>query len=92
LLGPDGVTPAEPWIVADVVHDFGRNTVFPRGPVGPEATFEILLDRDVTKVEVRLYPGDRDYAVGCILFKACSSYVPEHAWSERGPRTAAAAV
>jgi hypothetical protein len=93
LLGPDGVTPADPRIVVDVVHDSGRNTVRLRGPIGPGATIEILLDRDVTSAEVRMYPGDRDYAVGCILFKACSeSRVSEQASSEPRPRTAAAVV
>jgi hypothetical protein len=70
LLGPDGVTPADPEIVVDVVHDLGRNTVRARAPIGPGATFNILLDRDVTKTEVRMYSDHRDYAVGCIAFKA----------------------
>jgi hypothetical protein len=70
LLAPDGVTPADPGIIVDVVHDSGRNTVRPPAPIGPGATFEILLDRDVTGTEVRMYSGNRDYTVGCILFRA----------------------
>ena len=70
LLAPDGVTPADPGIIVDVVHDSGRNTVRPPAPIGPRASFEILLDRDVTGTEVRMYSGDRDHTVGCILLKA----------------------
>ena len=70
LLAPDGVTPADPEIVVDVVHDSGRNTVRPPAPVGSGATFEILLERDVTGIEVRMYSGDRDHTTGCILFRA----------------------
>lgn len=70
LLAPDGVTPADPGIIVDVVHDSGRNTVRPPAPIGPGATFEILLDRDVTGTEVRMYSGDRDHTVGCMFFKA----------------------
>jgi len=93
LLGPDGVTAADPRIVVDVVHDSGRNTVRPRGPIGPGATIEIVLDRDATNAEVRMYPGDRAYAVGCIRLNACSeSHAPEQASSGPRPRTAAAAV
>jgi hypothetical protein len=77
LLAPDGVTPADPGIIVDVVHDFGRNTVRPPAPLGLGATFEILLDRDVTGTEVRMYSGDRDHTVGCILFKASTdSLIP----------------
>src|SRR4029077_4691821 len=57
-------------IIVDVVHDSGRNTVRPPAPIGPRASFEILLDRDVTGTEVRMYSGDRDHTVGCILLKA----------------------
>jgi len=70
LLAPDGVTPADPGIIVDVVHDSGRNTVRPPAPIGPRGTFEILLDRDVTGTEVRMYSSDRDHSVGCILFTA----------------------
>ncbi len=70
LLAPDGVTPADPGIIVDVVHDSGRNTVRPPAPIGPKGTFEILLDRDVTGAEVRMYSSDRDHSVGCILFTA----------------------
>jgi hypothetical protein len=70
LLAPNGITPADPEIVVDVVHDSGRNTVRPPAPVGFGGTFEILLDRDVTGVEVRMYSGDRDHTVGCILLTA----------------------
>jgi hypothetical protein len=77
LLAPDGVTPADPGIIVDVVHDSGRNTVRPPAPLGPGATFEILLDRDVTGTEVRMYSGNRDHTVGCILFKASTdSLIP----------------
>jgi hypothetical protein len=68
LLAPDGVTPADTGIIVDVVHDSGRNTVRPPLPIGPGASFEILLDRDVTGTEVRMYSGERDHTVGCILF------------------------
>ena len=70
LLAPDGVTPADPGIIVDMVHDSGRNTVRPPAPIGPRGTFEILLDRDVTGTEVRMYSSDRDHSVGCILFTA----------------------
>ena len=70
LLAPDGVTPADPEIVVDVVHDTGRNMIRPAGPIGAQATFEITLDRDVSQIEVRIYAGSRDYTVGCIAFKS----------------------
>jgi hypothetical protein len=70
LLAPDGVTPVDPGIIVDVVHDSGRNTVRPPAPLGSGATFEILLDRDVTGTEVRMYSGNRDHTVGCILFRS----------------------
>ena len=70
LLAPDGVTPADPEIVVDVVHDVGRNMIRPAGPIGAQATFEITLDRDVSQIEVRIYAGNRDYTVGCIAFKS----------------------
>jgi hypothetical protein len=77
LLAPDGVTPADPGIIVDVVHDSGRNTVRPPAPIGPGATFEILLARDVTGTEVRMYSGDRDHTVGSILLKASTgSLIP----------------
>jgi hypothetical protein len=75
LLAPDGITPADPEIVVDVVHDSGRNTVRPPAPIGSGATFEILLDRDVTGTEVRMYSDNRDHTVGCILFKASTDSV-----------------
>jgi hypothetical protein len=77
LLAADGVTPAAPEIVVDVVHDFGRNTVRSRAPIGPGATFSFELDRDVTKTEVRMYSGDRDYTVGWIVFKAIEHPIEE---------------
>jgi hypothetical protein len=70
LFAPDGVTLADSGIIVDVVHDSGRNMVRPPAPIGSAATFEILLDRDVTGTEVSIYSGDRDHTVGCILFKA----------------------
>ena len=76
LLAPDGITPADPEIVVDVVHDSGRNTVRPPAPIGSGATFEILLDRDVTGTEVRMYSGNRDHTVGCILFRALTDSSP----------------
>ena len=80
LLAPDGITPADPEIVVDVVHDSGRNTVRPPAPIGSGATFEILLDRDVTGTEVRMYSGNRDHTVGCILFRALTDSL--HAGAE----------
>jgi hypothetical protein len=70
LLAPDGVTPADPEIVVDVVHDFGRNMVRPAGPIGEQGTFEITLDRDVSQFEVRIYTGKRDSTLGCIAVKS----------------------
>jgi hypothetical protein len=88
LLAPDGVTPADPGIIVDVVHDSGRNTVRPPAPVGSGATFEILLERDVTGTEVRMYPGDRDHTVGCILFKELTDNSgPGEAMSGAGARS-----
>jgi hypothetical protein len=88
LLAPDGVTPADPGIIVDVVHDFGRNTVRPPAPIGPQASFEILLDRDVTGTEVRMYSGDRDHTVGCVLLKASTdSLTPGEGWSGAGGRS-----
>jgi hypothetical protein len=77
LLEPDGLTPVAPDIVVDVVHDFGRNTARSRAPIGPGATFSFELDRDVTKTEVRMYSGDRDYTVGWIVFRATERPIEE---------------
>jgi hypothetical protein len=79
LLAPDGVRPADPEIVVDVVHDVGRNMIRPAGPIGAQATFEITLDRDVSQIEVRIYAGSRDYTVGCIAFKS----LPDHLAGEQ---------
>jgi hypothetical protein len=77
LLEADGVTPAAPEIVVDVVHDFGRNTARYRAPIGPGATFTFELDRDVTKIEVRMYSGDQDYTVGWIVLRAAERPIEE---------------
>jgi hypothetical protein len=70
LLAADGCSPADPEIVVDVAHDHGRNLVRQRGPIGPEGSFDIFLDRDVTNVEVRMYSGNRAYSVGAVVFTA----------------------
>ena len=70
LRAPDGITPADPDIVADVAHDNGRHIARAPAPIGPQASFEIAFDRNASKVEIRLYSIDRDYIVGCVLFSA----------------------
>jgi hypothetical protein len=47
-----------------------RGTRASTGAYRAERCFEILLDRDVTGTQVRMYSGDRDHTVGCILFTA----------------------
>jgi hypothetical protein len=69
LVGPDGQSPADGDIVVDMAYDVGCVTVRRPEPIGPEARFEIVLDRDVEDMEVRIYRGEREFAVGAIVFR-----------------------
>jgi hypothetical protein len=47
----------------------GSRTVRWPEPVGPGATFDVLLEDDVSDAEVRIYRNSTDLAIGAIVFR-----------------------
>ena len=69
MTAADCRNPADGAIRMDVVCDHGHETLRGLGPIGEGATFELMLDRDVSNIEIRMYGSEFDFSVGAIVFR-----------------------